>query len=96
MFDRIDNPGWFREPMPAEPTEYQLEGRFFRKNYVYRMSMGKTRIRPETRARMRNERDEALLAWANAVFNRREDAALSALGQAALLGEPEDADGFPI
>ncbi len=47
------------------------ENRMWTKNYVWRMAFGKTRIKPETKVRMRREFEDSVLEFAEEIqFNR--------------------------
>lgn len=49
------------------------ENRMWTKNYIWRMAFSKTRIKPETKARMRREFEDAVLEFADEITSKRED-----------------------
>lgn len=60
------------------------ENRMWTKNYVWRMAFGKTRIKPETKVRMRREFEDAVLEFADEIAYGREEEAKMAEYNAGL------------
>lgn len=66
-------------------TMSDLESKMWTKNYVWRMASSKSRIKPETKARMRQEFEDAVLEYADAIAHGREEAEKMAEYNAGLM-----------
>jgi len=54
-------------------TEISAESRMWTKNYIWRMAASKSRIKPETKVRMRKEFEDAVLEFADQIRRNRDN-----------------------